>query len=208
MGCDASSPGGLTPPQGLMVAGHCAQGDATIVLIAPDEPAFWRVFSTSPEFGDGQADALDRWSKRVITSWAAQIAARALFPSDGPPYHPFVTWALDSGRCWSSPTGMLVHDRMGLFISFRGALALPQRLADRPARPSPCTGCASPCMSACPVGAFASGYDVALCHGLLDQPQGLDCMKFGCRVRRACPISKGCGRLPEQSAWHMRQFHP
>ncbi|MBU3031659.1 ferredoxin [Paracoccus marinaquae] len=210
MGCDGAPGDELTPPRGLVVAGQCADGDDTVLLIAPDEPDFWRIFTAAPEFRDGQADPLDRWSKHLIRPWAAQIGGRAVFPSDGPPFAPFIGWALASGRCWSSPTGMLIHDRMGLFISFRGAVILPQQPAPTmPAAEPPCHDCPRPCLTACPVNAFtAEGYDTALCHGWLDRPEGRNCISEGCRVRRACPISKGCGRLREQSAWHMRQFHP
>lgn len=204
MGCEPR----LTPPDGLFVAGVAPQAQGRcVVLIAPDEPHFWTVFTAAREFTDGAPDPLDRWSRRIIGEWAVKIGATAVFPSDGPPFAPFVDWALASGRCWSSPTGMLVHDRMGLFISFRGALMLSHRIEAPSLRPSPCQNCARPCLSACPVAAFLQGYDVARCHGWLDHPEGADCLNDGCRVRRACPISKACGRLPEQSAWHMRQFH-
>lgn len=208
MGCDDLT-GGLVPPDGLQIAGHCRQEGATVFLIAPDEPQFWHVFTASNEFSDGRPDPLDRWSKRVIGPWAAECRAEAVFPSDGPPFPPFIGWALASGRCWSSPTGMLVHDRMGLFISFRGALIvdgldLPTSLP----RPSPCRSCARPCLTACPADAFAGGFDDGRCHGFLATRAGSRCLNRGCDVRVACPISKGCGRLPEQSAWHMRQYHP
>lgn len=190
--------GALHPPEG-----------GTLILLGPDEPAFWPVFTASPEYADGAPDPLDRWSKRVIGGLAQTLGAGAEFPSDGPPYPPFITWALDSGRCWSSPVGLLVHDRAGLFASFRGALRLAERL-DRPAPParSPCSYCLGPCISACPVGAFAGGaYDVAVCKAHLDTAEGADCWQ-GCLVRRACPVSVRYGRLPEQSVFHMKAFHP
>lgn len=198
----------LIPPEGLFVAGLCHQGNSTIALIAPEEPRFWRLFTASREYADGQPNPMDRWSRRVISAWAEGIGAKPLFPSDGPPFAPFIEWALASGRCWSSPTGMLVHDRMGLFISFRGALMLSGHVRLVPPAPNPCTDCDKPCLSACPVDAFAEGYTPAICHDFLSGMDGADCLSQGCAVRRACPLSKGCGRLPEQSAWHMRQFHP
>ena len=198
----------LTPPAGLMVAGLCHDGASTIVLVAPQGAAFWKLFCDSPECLDGQQDPMDRLSKRLIGAWAAQIGAEALFPSDGPPYSPFLDWALASGRCWSSPMGMLVHDTQGLMISFRGALRLKGCLPLPPKATAPCQSCAQPCRSACPANAFEKGYDTKRCHAFLDSIEGRDCMSQGCSVRRACPISIGCGRLPEHSAWHMRQFHP
>nr|WP_241865395.1 ferredoxin [Paracoccus salsus] len=197
----------MKPPDGLTVAGLAPLDGRTLALIAPDEPRFWGVFTAAPEFADHAPDPLDRWSRRVIGGWAAGLGAEAVFPSDGPPYAPFTDWALATGRCRSSPVAMLVHERMGLFISFRGAIILPEEATRTTSFPDPCAHCDRPCLTACPASAFAEGYDVNACHAWLDGKDGLDCMNSGCRVRRACPISKGCGRLPEQSAWHMRQFH-
>lgn len=199
----------LTAPAGLMIAGFCPDDAATIVLIAPEGAAFWRRFTRSAEYADGRPHPMDRWSRRIIGAWAGRLDAQAIFPSDGPPYPQFFAWALASGRCWSSPVGMLVHDEAGLLISFRGALRVPGGLLPLPAAAtSPCEACPQPCRDACPAGAFDDRYITARCHDFLDQPQGRDCMTGGCRVRRACPISLGCGRLRQQSEWHMRQFHP
>ncbi len=118
--------------------------------------------------------------------------------------------ALRTGRIWESPVRLLVHDRAGLMVSFRGALALRERLALPPAPARPCDSCPDrPCLTACPVGALgAEGYDVPACRGFLDTPAGADCMARGCAVRGACPVSASHGRLDAQSAFHMRQFHP
>ncbi|MGR3506000.1 MAG: ferredoxin [Paracoccaceae bacterium] len=187
----------------------CPDGTQTLVLLSPLEPGFWATFSTSPERSDGVAEPLDRWSKRVIGQLAKDHAGEALFPFGGPPYQPFLRWASLSGRAWGSPVGLLVHDTAGLFISFRGALALRTRL-DIPAAPesSPCRTCATrPCIAACPVGALGQqGYDVPACRAYISGKSGADCVDNGCAVRRACPVSQSYGRLPEQSAFHMRAF--
>lgn len=199
----------LTPPEGLFVSGLCrAEDGGTVLLISPDEPDFWPIFTISDEYHDGETDPMDRWSKRVIGTWASQVGGQAVYPSDGPPYPPFAGWALDSRSFWQSPVGMLVSRRMGLFTSFRGAVILPERLSLTETAPSPCENCPKPCLTACPAGAFTPTYQVAECHTWLDLSKGADCMSQGCRVRHACPISSDCGRLPQQSAWHMRQFHP
>lgn len=187
-------------------------GDAgTLILLSPAEPGFWPAFTAGPEWRDGAPDPLDRWSARVIGALAAQIGARALFPSDGPPWLPFYDWALATGSAWASPVRLLVHGQMGLWASCRGVLAIPDRI-DLPAAvaPSPCLSCATqPCLTACPVAALAgAGYDTAACHRFLDTPPGESCMSQGCAVRRACPAGAGYGRLPEQSAYHMSCFHP
>ncbi|MCA8867948.1 MAG: ferredoxin [Rhodobacteraceae bacterium] len=184
------------------------EGCGTLLLLGPDEPGFWDRITNSAEYH--LPDPVDRWSERVIGRLAADFGAKALFPFGGPPYQPFVSWALGSGRVWQSPVGLLVHDRAGLMVSFRGALALPQRLV-LPALPanSPCENCITkPCLDACPAGALnADGYQLAVCHDWLDSKPGKTCMNAGCLVRRACPPSQSYGRLAEQSAHHMRFFH-
>ncbi|MEZ5798790.1 MAG: ferredoxin [Paracoccaceae bacterium] len=184
-------------------------GTRTLILLGPQEPGFWPHLTAQPEWGG--PDPVDRWSRRVIGQLACDLGAKALFPFGGPPYHPFYQWALRSGRCWDSPVRLLVHDRQGLMVSFRGALALRQDLAV-PRGQRPCDGCAAPCLTACPAQALGQGgYDVPACHAWLDragQDQGgQDCLSGGCLVRRACPVSRSYARMPEQSAYHMRQFH-
>ena len=181
-------------------------GTKTLVLLGPLEPGFWPHLKAQPEWGD--ADPVDRWSRRVIGTMACNLGAKALFPFGGAPYHPFYKWALKSGRAWDSPVRLLVHDVAGLFVSFRGALALRQELVLPPAPARPCDACAKPCLTACPVGALAgAGYDLPACHAYLHTPAGADCMTQGCAVRRACPLSLAYARMPEQSAYHMGQFH-
>jgi epoxyqueuosine reductase len=180
----------------------------TVVLLGPDEPGFWPAFTTTPEFNDGDADAMDRWSTRVIGDWAAELGAQALFPFGGPPYQPFYSWALRTGRIHASPIRFLVHDTAGLFVSFRGALAFGDRLDLPVPPPSPCLTCAAqPCRSACPVDALTpAGYDVPRCKTYLASAAGADCLGRGCAARRACPVSQNFGRLPAQSAYHMKHF--
>lgn len=193
-----------TPEDGL------PPGIATLVLLGPMQPGFWDHVTAAPEFADGTPDPLDRWSRRTIGGLACRFGGKAVFPFTGPPWRPFHAWALRTGRCWSSPVGLLVHDTAGLFASFRGALGLPVRLA-LPAAPAtaPCADCPDrPCLSACPVGALnGAGYDLPACHGFLDTAAGGDCMAGGCAVRRACPVSQRHGRPARQSAWHMERFH-
>lgn len=185
-------------------------GTGTLLLLGPLQPGFWAHVSHQPEFQDGASDPLDRWSRRVIGRLACDLSAKALFPFTGPPYHPFFSWALRSGRAWSSPVRLLVHDTAGLMISFRGALAFRERVALPPASPTPpCATCRDrPCLTACPVGALGGDrYETETCHSFLDTAAGAECLTAGCRVRRACPVSARHGSDPEQSAHHMRYFH-
>jgi hypothetical protein len=151
---------------------------------------------------------MDRWSARVIGAWAVELGGNALFPFGGPPHLPFFKWATETGRIHKSPIRLLVHDHAGLFVSFRGALALDSRIALPSAPASPCTTCSTlACRTACPVGAFSDeGYDIPACKTFLDTPAGADCMQQGCKARRACPVSQRYPRLAAQSAYHMTTF--
>lgn len=196
-------------PQGLILMGTCHEDDDTLALLGAGS-GMWPVFTASAEYRDGAPDPLDRWSKRVIGALAEPLRAKTAFPSDGPPYAPFIGWALATGRFWQSPVGMLVHDEAGLMVSIRGALRLPGKLPLKGDRaPHPCNGCETqPCTTACPVQALSAEavYDVDACKGHLSRPEGADCMETGCAARRACPISWRFGRDPAQSAFHMAAF--
>ncbi len=192
-------------PFGLRTLGDCPDGDTTITLIGPDEPRFWDIFCASPEFNDSAGAPLDRWSKRVITDIAVAHDAEPLFPFGGPPFEPFFTWAKQTGRFWASPIGFLVHDEAGLFVSFRGAIRR-KTAAIIGTSEQPCLSCeGQPCATACPVGAFDDGYDVAACKAHVISDAGRDCRTNGCLARRACPVGQGT-RLPAQAAFHMEAF--
>ena len=181
----------------------------TLILLGA-AGAFWPTLTASPEWKDDQPDPVDRWSKRVIGQLAQDLTAAPHYPFGGPPYEPFIDWALKSGRTFSSPVGALVHDTVGLMISFRGALHFTEEFAiPNPLQQSPCVECPAPCATACPVGALNrhSFYDVATCTGYLGTEEGQDCLNNGCIARRACPVSAGARRQPEQSAHHMNAFY-
>lgn len=183
-------------------------GEGTLVLLGPAEPGFWPHVTAQPEFIDGRPDPLDRWSRRVIHALALAVNGTAYYPF-GEPLRPFFSWAIESGRAWRSPVQLLVHDRAGLMVSYRGAVLLPEAHDPRSGRKSPCTSCMDkPCLTACPARALTGdGYDLAACNAYLDTDAGSTNLLRGCAVRRACPVSENYGRLEEQSAFHMKQFH-
>ncbi len=184
------------------------EGCRTLLMLGPDEPAFWPAFTQSAEWRDGARDPMDRWSTRVIGAWAAELGAVPLYPFGGAPFRPFYSWALRTGRIHASPVAFLVHDTAGLFVSFRGALALPDHITLPEPGPNPCKTCkAQPCTTACLGDALSpDGYDVPKCKAFLATDAGAENLTQGCNVRRACPVSQTYGRLPAQSAYHMRQF--
>lgn len=185
------------------------QGATEVVLLGWIGGQEWPAFASSPEASDGGPDPLDRWSRRVISALARDLDATPLFPSDGPPYRPFQQWARRAEPVFPSPLGLLIHPVHGLWHSYRGALAFAEPLEARPGREdaqSPCASCAGrPCLATCPVGAFTeAGYDVDGCAAFLRTEAGADCLKRGCRARRACPVAEVYS--PQQAAFHMRAF--
>ncbi|MGB1208579.1 MAG: ferredoxin [Paracoccaceae bacterium] len=207
--CAAAKPHALTPraivhPDPKTVP----RGIRTLVLLGPDEPTFWPHFTAQPEAQDSAPDPMDRWSRRVLDPIAQRFEGVAILPSDGPPYPAFISWALASGHVWQSPVGLLVHRHAGLFLSFRGAIGVPDLWPLSAPVPSPCTSCADkPCETACPVGALAAAqiYDVPRCKAHVRSPDGTAC-RTGCLARRICPAGLPLGRALDQSAFHMDAF--
>ena len=195
---------------GLIVMG-AVDNSGTLILLGTG-PTFWTAFSASPEQADHQPDPVDRWSQRVVGGLAQQLQANAVYPFGGPPFEPFIGWAMASGRAYQSPVGMLVHDAVGMMVSYRGALQFTETFdCPAPAAQNPCLTCeGQPCTAACPVDALsaAHSYDVDSCHAYLNTQAGQDCMINGCAARRACPVSRLARRDPAQSNLHMKAFHP
>jgi hypothetical protein len=205
---------GLVPRGALILEEGERVGDLadmrTIVLAGMVGRDGLDAFAASPEASDGLPDPLDRWSRRLIESAARQLGGKALFPFGGPPFLPFQRWAQRAEPLHSSPIGLLIHPHYGLWHSYRGALGLSEALAlaEPPPGLSPCETCSGRwCLKACPVGAFSeAGYDVGACADHLRSPAGGDCMAFGCRARRACPVGAEHAYGPEQARFLMRAF--
>ena len=182
----------------------------TIVLAGMAGRDGWGAFAASAEALDGLDHPLDRWSRRLIEGLARDLGALALFPFGGPPFWPFQQWARRAEPVHPSPIGLLIHPVYGLWHSYRGALAFHEALdvPEPAAAPSPCDSCRERwCLKTCPVGAFsAQGYDVAACAGHLGCAAGADCMKAGCRARRACPVGAEHAYGEEQASFTMRAF--
>lgn len=179
----------------------------TLVLVGNAGPAMWEAFRKSSPKG---SDPLDGWTRRVLEDAARRLGARALLPSDGPPYLPFQRWALAADAVHPSPIGMLIHPDFGLWHAYRGALAFADRrpLPQRDRRPRPCDDCRDrPCLTACPVGALGEGvYDVGACVAHIVRPEGEDCLDEGCRARRACPVGRDTVYAHAQARFHMSAF--
>ena len=199
---------------GLIILGELEVTDSdpvpkeaqSILLLGPDEPNFWKIFKESKEFNDLDANPLDRWSKRIIDNISRENNCTALYPFGGEPYKPFFSWALRSRTVWSSPVHLAVHKDKGLFVSFRGALAINQTKKTNQRFENPCTKCSAPCLIACPVDAFTeTGYDVMICKDHISDLDSCNCKSLGCNTRRACPVGANLRNF-EQSAFHMENF--
>lgn len=182
-----------------------------LLLIGNGGSSLWPAFSQSTEFRDGQADPLDRWSKRVGGEIAARLDGRAIFPFDGPPYPPFLSWARKTGQVLPSPVSISMHAKFGLWHAYRFALAFSEPRAGIPVQAefsSPCVSCKDqPCLKACPVNAFTgSAYKVHQCIDYLVHTTETACRKQGCEARRACPVGREFTYLPAHAKFHMDAF--
>jgi epoxyqueuosine reductase len=200
----------VVAPYGLMTMGALHDEDRTLVMIGTDA-GFWEIFQTSTEAMDGQPNSIDRYSQRVLPTMAAQFGAvDVAYPFGGPPYAPFIAWAKATGEAFDSPTGMLVHVKAGMMISYRGALVFDGLLTlPKQSHINPCQTCAErPCEVSCPVNALSPDhfYNVPVCKSYLATQEGQACMTTGCAVRLSCPVSQEFNRPAPQSAYHMRQF--
>ena len=183
----------------------------TVFLLGNVGSSAWGPFVESGYLGRA-ADPLDDWSRAVISGLAERLGADPLFPFGGPPYLPFIRWALRADTVWPSVMGPLIHPRYGLWHAYRGALSFPERLY-LPPRPdadtgSPCEGCRErPCLVPCPVGAVREGaFDGTRCAGWLTTRPESDCREGGCLARRACPVGSEHAYVPVHAAFHMAAF--
>lgn len=160
-------------------------------------------------------DAMDDWTRDVVSTLAADLDARALYPFDMNPPWPFLSWARRGGAGHVSPLGLNIHPSYGLWHAYRAALLFPVEFdipVQRPG-PHPCESCTTkPCLTACPVGAFdGTSYDVPACARHIAAPAGEACMTRGCLARHACPVGQDYAYAPAQAEFHMRAFraaHP
>jgi len=185
-------------------------GQPALALVGNVGSSYWPAFSESPEYDDGAGDPLDRWSRRIAETIAAEFAVRPVYPFEGPPYYPFQQWAGRAEALEQSPIGVMMHAEFGLWHSYRFALLGSEFEADSASdsAPSPCIDCADkPCLQRCPVDAFdGNGYDVEACAGYLRQTPLAECHALGCLARYACPVAPGLRYLPEQGRFHLQAF--
>ncbi len=183
----------------------------TLLLIGNAGSSNWPAFSHSKEYKDGLADPLDRWSMRLGNDLAAIFAGEALFPFSGPPFLPFLNWDRHANATITSPLGLSLHPKYGLWYGYRFALALPHEHTLQPTKLTSSDSCKSchhqACLSACPVDAFAEGnYHYQDCVDYLGQNCDCDCNRSGCLARHKCPIGQNYRYEAEHAQFHMQAF--
>ncbi len=180
----------------------------TVVLAGNAGPSMWSVFIREKRKQIGHP--LNAWTRAVLAPLAEAIGGQAVYPFEGPPYHPFQRWAQRAEPVFPSPIGPLIHPDYGLWHAYRGAILVPERLAfpvpER--RPSPCDSCtARPCLTACPAGVLgADGYDVGGCAEHVASVDGGACRNGGCLARHACPVGREFVYGEDQARFHMAAF--
>jgi hypothetical protein len=181
-------------------------GGATLLLVGNAGPAMFERFAAER---DPARDAMDGWTRDVLSPLAEQLGARAAFPFDLP-HPPFLRWAKAANAGFTSPLGLNIRADFGLWHAFRAAFIFDHAIAfpSPAAQASPCETCMDkPCLSACPVGAFSgTSYDVAACADHLGSPKGAPCRDSTCLARLACPVAPGYRYAPGQMRFHMVAF--
>lgn len=190
----------------------------TLALAGQAGPGLWARFGRERR---DEPDPLDAWAARALAAVADATGAHVVLPQEGPPFAPFQQWARRAEPVFPSPLGILIHPEYGLWHAYRGALLFAERLAADPQTTpigvdpeSPCATCAAqPCLSACPVGAYAPPrpdgavrYDDALCAGHVASPAGAACREGGCLARQACPVGRVHAYGADQQRFHLAAF--
>jgi hypothetical protein len=217
----------ILKPNGLRHRGVCKldhiqvfnkQSASHIVLIGHYGSEHWPHFTSwlTAQPDQNIADPLDTWSKSVIFDLAQKIGGQGLFPSDKP-YLPFQRWAQGAQALPQSPINLLIHPDYGTWHGYRGALALnfgvepdvePEKFENV------CLTCVDkPCLTACPVDAFAdrtvgNGFNYTSCQSFLKTDNGQSsCMEEGCLARNGCPFGLSYTYKSPHMTFHMRAFN-
>lgn len=178
----------------------------TVIMVGNAGSAMWERFRRERR---DEPDPLDAWTRRTLAPVAARFGATLIHPSDRP-YRPIQRWARRAADVWTSPIGLLIHPRDGLWHAYRGALVFAVDIGGLPATgvdESPCVRCDQPCLTTCPVGSFTLGaYDHEACRAHVRSGDQPTCLVAGCAARLACPVHPGGAYGEEQMRFHMAAF--
>jgi len=179
-----------------------APGARSILVFASGGAALWRALLADLRENHthltDEAHPLDAFVYRAVDS--AKLAndikdGTWFYPAGDAKVHvDFRSLAVAAGLGTPSRLGLVIHPRWGPWIGLRAAWFTPLDLApSKPVEPV-CTGCAAPCLDACPGSAFVGGqWDVQRCS---DFHQRSALCAQSCGSRMACPVGAS-ERYPE-----------
>jgi hypothetical protein len=114
----------------------------------------------------------------------------------------FRALAFQAGLGHRSKLGLLLHREFGPWLGLRAVCFATDAIPPTGplSGPSPCEGCAAPCIAACPGGAMsARGWDVAACSRFhVESPV----CRGPCASRDACPVGAAHRYSPLQHRYH------
>ena len=199
----------ILSPKGLYPLGWFTHDGSPSLLIGDEAGSHWTSYWEASN--DGKL-TMDEWTSSTIAPVAESLDATAHYPF-GETLHPFQSWAREATGMHTSPLGLLIHKKFGLWTALRAALTFTNHNFPIPSPESsdhPCESCQTrPCLTACPVGAFTeTSYDVASCRTFISSQssQANLCRTEGCRSRLACPIGTTYAYSRPQQSFHMEAF--
>ena len=159
-----------------------------LVMLGQGGKALWASIQAS---GFTSAHPFDDYSRSVVSDFVEDIGSpqhALVYPSDA--HLPLGRMAAHVGWGRSSPLGLTINDRFGLWLAHRIVFLVDAPLETETASTTyPCSTCAdTPCVTACPVGAVSveSGFDVDKCSHFRMAPYS-PCADR-CLARLACPV--------------------
>ncbi len=181
----------------------------SLLMIGNAGVQMWRNFIRAEEYRDGQANPMDRWTRRMIGQVAERTGATALYPFEGPPFMPFQRWAARCEFQSASPLGIMIHPDYGLWHALRGALLFDRLIEGIAANSGGETACDlcndQPCLRTCPVDAYSeAGLNVQNCVAHLNSNP--DCLASGCQARNACPQGLSFQYDTAEHLFHLEAF--
>lgn len=176
-----------------------------LVMLGQGGPGLWESIRAD---GFDSDDPFDAYCKALVEGFVLALGApdaEVVYPSDA--LLPLGRMAQHVGWGSPSPLGLTINHWYGPWLAHRIVFLIDAALpiTDRASGPHPCTTCvATPCVTACPVGAVSvdAGFDVERCSAfrLQDDSPCAD----RCLARLACPIGTGFIYGDEQMAHHYR----
>lgn len=165
------------------------------------------------KLGIPKKQSMDVFTQEALeTIFSQSKITKAFYPSIKP-YAPFQSWAKRAHIGYSSPLGMLVHPKWGLWFAFRAAILSTDKiegLIDNPYNEeiSPCIPCSDkPCISNCPAKAVkAECFNYQNCQNYLRDNSHSHCATYSCIARNSCPIGQEYRYSDEHQKFHMALY--